>query len=284
MSAFLIFKTCLRNVYEYDIMPSKYIFIVFRGAIIMIFGYIQNLFLKTEDFCYKLSKIFAPKYSDTTLKEDPEKALEALIEGNKRFYTGKAVHPRVCLNRLKQAGKEDQSKHAFATILSCADSRVPVERIFDTGVMDIFVVRVAGNVCDGVVTASLEYGITAVKTPILVFLGHTQCGAVTEAVNAILDGYADKGISPNIKNMLKLVEPAVNRMKNEAISKEELIEKVIEENIFESLHNFIKNSPHSKKRIQEGKVKVVGAIYDISTGAVSMLPCSIIDDFLNEVI
>lgn len=250
----------------------------------MIFGYIQNLFVKSEGLCYKISKLFSNTDINENLKENPEKALEALIQGNKRFYQGKAVHPRVSLNRLKQAGAEDQSKHVFATILSCADSRVPVERIFDTGVMDIFVVRVAGNVCDGVVTSSLEYGVVHLETPVLVVLGHTQCGAVTSAVNTILDKSAGEGVSDNIKSMLKLVEPAVNKMKEETDSKEDLVNKVIEANILESLYNFIKNSPESKKRIKDGKVKIVGAVYDVGTGVVSMLPSEIIDDFLDEVI
>lgn len=245
---------------------------------------IQQFLLKISTEIFNFSKIFSDKSMDIGLRDDPEKALKALVEGNRRFYQGKAIHPRMCSQRLKLASNVDQAQHAFATILSCADSRVPVERIFDTGVMDIFVVRVAGNVCDGVVTSSLEYGLTVVKTPILVVLGHTQCGAVTAAVNAILDKESQVGVSANIKNMLSLVEPAVVRMQNETDSKEELIDKVIEANIFESLHTFIKKSPEAKKRIKDGKVKIVGAVYDVSTGAVSMLNGDIINDFLNEVI
>jgi carbonic anhydrase len=117
--------------------------------------------------------------SDSTVERTPEAALKALRQGNERFAAGEAVHPRTDAARLAQAGTESQGDHAYATVLACSDSRVPVERLFDAGVMDIFVVRVAGNVVQGDEAGSIEYGLAHVKTPVLVVLGHTQCGAVT---------------------------------------------------------------------------------------------------------
>ena len=89
------------------------------------------------------------------------------------------------VERLIQAGKESQGDHAYATVITCSDSRVPVERVFDAGVMDIFVIRVAGNVCDVDEVGSIEYGLAHVHTPVLVVLGHTQCGAVTAVTKKV---------------------------------------------------------------------------------------------------
>jgi len=86
---------------------------------------------------------------------------------------GKSNYPHTDAARLIQAGKENQGDHAYATVITCSDSRVPVEHIFDAGIMDIFVIRVAGNVCDVDEIGSIEYGLAHVHTPVLVVLGHT---------------------------------------------------------------------------------------------------------------
>ena len=106
-------------------------------------------------------------------KPGPEKVIALLKEGNKRFIDRKSIHPHMDAARLAQAGSEDQGDHAYATVITCSDSRVPVELIFDAGIMDIFVIRVAGNVCDVDERGSIEYGLAHVNTPVLVVLGHT---------------------------------------------------------------------------------------------------------------
>ncbi|MBE0665669.1 MAG: carbonic anhydrase, partial [Candidatus Aminicenantes bacterium] len=118
-------------------------------------------------------------------KTTPDKAIAILKEGNVRFVSGKATHPHTGAERLAQAGKESQADHAYATVISCSDSRVPVELLFDAGIMDIFVVRVAGNVMDVDEAGSIEYGLVHVNTPVLVVLGHTQCGAVTAVTQVV---------------------------------------------------------------------------------------------------
>src|SRR4030042_4654006 len=100
-------------------------------------------------------------------KPRPDEVLQMLQQGNERFSSGKATHPHMDAARLKQAGMEDQGKHAYATIISCSDSRVPVELIFDAGVMDVFVIRVAGNVCDTDEIGSIEVGRGDVEKPTL---------------------------------------------------------------------------------------------------------------------
>ncbi|MFH1851892.1 MAG: carbonic anhydrase [Candidatus Neomarinimicrobiota bacterium] len=113
--------------------------------------------------------------TDTTAaKPKPDQVLQMLKDGNARFVSGKASYPHQNSDRIKLAGEADQGNYAYATIISCSDSRVPVELIFDAGVMDIFVIRVAGNVCDTDEIGSIEYGLAHVRTPLLLVLGHTR--------------------------------------------------------------------------------------------------------------
>jgi len=107
-------------------------------------------------------------------KPSPDKVIKLLQQGNERFVSGKSKFPNMDKDRLIQAGRENQADYAYATIIACSDSRVPVEAIFDAGIMDIFVIRVAGNVCDTDEVGSIEYGLAHVNTPLMVVLGHTQ--------------------------------------------------------------------------------------------------------------
>lgn len=142
-------------------------------------------------------------------KPSPAKCLELLKSGNQRFVNGTSNHPHTNSGRIEQAGRENQGDHAYATVITCSDSRVPVERIFDAGVMDIFVIRVAGNVCDVDEVGSIEYGIAHVNTPVFVVLGHTQCGAVTAVTHAIngTGHVLERNIPPLVDN----IQPAVMR-------------------------------------------------------------------------
>ncbi len=153
-----------------------------------------------------LALSLSPAVLATPLTSD--QALERLKEGNARFVSGKAIHPNTDLARLIQAGKENQADHAYATIISCSDSRVPVERIFDAGIMDLFIIRVAGNVVDTDEAGSIEYGLAHVKTPLFVVLGHTQCGAVTAVTEAIQGhGHAlEINIPPLVDNIRHYIE------------------------------------------------------------------------------
>jgi len=107
-------------------------------------------------------------------KPSSDEAIIMLKAGNERFITGKATQPHTDVGRLALAGKENQGDHAYATVITCSDSRVPVEILFDAGIMDIFVIRVAGNVLDVDEVGSVEYGLAHVNTPVFVVLGHTQ--------------------------------------------------------------------------------------------------------------
>ena len=216
-------------------------------------------------------------------KPGPDKAIALLKEGNKRFIDGKSIHPHMDAARLAQAGSEDQGDHAYATVITCSDSRVPVELIFDAGIMDIFVIRVAGNVCDVDERGSIEYGLAHVHTPVLVVLGHTQCGAVT-AVTHSLQGKGHE-LELNIPPLVDNIAPAVNRAvsKHKEIKGDGVIPYAIEENVWQSIEDLFMNSPSTRELVKSGKVQVVGAIYDVGTGKIDWLPASEVDRILTHV-
>jgi methyl-accepting chemotaxis protein/carbonic anhydrase len=205
-------------------------------------------------------------------KPSPDATIAMLKDGNARFVAGQSEHPNSNAARLGQAGTENQGDHAYATVITCSDSRVPVERVFDAGVMDIFVIRVAGNVCDTDEVGSIEYGLAHVKTPVLVVLGHKQCGAVTAVTHAVYGtGHAlERNIPPLVDN----IEPAVRRAmrKHSNIKGDDIIPYGIEENVWQGIEDLFMTSPSTRNLVNSGKVKVVGAIYDVGTGVVEWLP------------
>lgn len=205
-------------------------------------------------------------------KPSPDEIVNNLKAGNQRFVDGTSAHPHTDSARLYQAGTENQGNHAYATVITCSDSRVPVERLFDAGIMDIFVIRVAGNVCDVDEVGSIEYGLSHVNTPVLVVLGHTQCGAVTAVTQGILgQGHAlERNIPPLVDN----IEPAVRRAmaKHPNVHGKDIIPYGIEENVWQGIEDLFLSSPSTRDLVNSGKVKVVGAIYDVGTGKVSWLP------------
>ncbi|WP_289023320.1 carbonic anhydrase [Desulfobacter postgatei] len=216
-------------------------------------------------------------------KPSPDEALQMLKDGNQRFVSEKSEHPHLTKQRMIQASIEDQGDHAYATILTSSDSRVPVEAIFDAGVMDLFVVRVAGNVCDTNEVGSIEYGLAHVRTPVVVVMGHTQCSAVT-AVTRAINGH-DHAIEKNIPALFDNIAPAVRQtMKKYPQAKgDEIIPLAIEENVWVSIRDLFMKSPATRELVKAGNAKVVGAIYDVSDGKVYWLDDAEVDNILNEV-
>ena len=216
-------------------------------------------------------------------KPSPDSAIAMLKDGNKRFAEGKSNHPHMDAARLRQAGTEDQGDHAYATVITCSDSRVPVELVFDAGIMDIFVIRVAGNVCDVDECGSIEYGLAHVHTPVLVVLGHSQCGAVTAVTHAVHGtGHAlERNIPPLVDN----IEPAVRRAMADHpdIHGDKIIPYAIEENVWQSIEDLFMASPVSRNLVNSGKAKVIGAIYDVGTGKVAWLPEAKVKEILTKV-
>jgi carbonic anhydrase len=216
-------------------------------------------------------------------KPSPDEVLTMLKNGNERFYTGKTTYPHTDAARLKLAGKENQGKYAYATIITCSDSRVPVELIFDAGVMDIFVIRIAGNVCDTDEIGSIEYGLSHVHTPVFVMLGHTQCGAVTAVTHAVQGkGHAlERNIPPLVDNIIPAVKRAMEAHKD--VHGDKIIKHAIEENIWQGIEDLFMKSPATRNLVKAGKVKVVAAIYDVGTGKVTWLPTKKVDEILIRV-
>jgi carbonic anhydrase len=216
-------------------------------------------------------------------KPSPDEVLQMLEEGNERFHSGKPKHPHSGAARFRQAGTENQAEHAIATVIACSDSRVPVELIFDAGVMDIFTIRVAGNVCDTDEIGSIEYGLAHVHTPVFVMLGHTQCGAVT-AVTRGLQGRG-KPLERNIPRLVDNIIPAAKKAMaaHSDLRGDAVIPHAIQENIWQGIEDLFMKSPVTRKMVKVGRVKVVGAIYDVASGRVNWLPVERVEKILKKV-
>ena len=193
----------------------------------------------------------------------PELALSRLQEGNERWAAGKTQNPRTDAARMK-AQAEGQTP--FAAVLTCADSRIPVERIFDQGVGDIFDVRVAGNIAGDHETGSLEYGAEHLKAPLLVVLGHTKCGAVNAAAT-------QAAVGGHIPTLIQVINPSVARAQalNPTLKGAELVPAAIKENVWQSVFTILKTSPICRERIAKGELKVIGAVYNVADGSIEWM-------------
>ncbi len=196
----------------------------------------------------------------------PINALKALQEGNKRWAEGKSIHPRSDFARRKLVANEGQKP--FAAILSCADSRVPLELLFDQGVGDLFAVRVAGNSVGQLGLQSLEYAVGHLGVETIMVLGHQNCGAVKGAV----DMYP--AASPEF---LSLIYPAISNAKaiirehaGSRDEKEALCREAADQHVIVGVRQLQSMSPF-KQSIALGKLTVIGARYDLDTSRVSML-------------
>jgi carbonic anhydrase len=201
------------------------------------------------------------KTGTTVTHLDSSGALEALKEGNARFVTGQVSEIDTSVKNRKSlaAGQEP-----FAVIVGCSDSRVPPELLFDQGLGDIFVVRVAGNVVDPVVLGSVEYAVDHLHSPLVVVMGHQGCGAISAAV----DGGEQPG---DIGSIIALIQPSVQQAKALGLTGDAEIEKVTELNVQSSV-DAVNASPVIAHLKQEGKLKVVGAEYQLVSGVVKWLP------------
>ncbi|MCB1185846.1 carbonic anhydrase [bacterium] len=194
----------------------------------------------------------------------PEEAIVALKDGNERFVDGRSAHPNLDLSRIRDTSENGQ--HPFATIIGCSDSRVPLELALDQGIGDLFIIRVAGNVCSTDEIGSIEYGVDHLGTPLMVVMGHTHCGACT----AVAQGAEVHG---SIPALVAPIGDAVKAVKstNHELEGDELVAAVVEENVWQSIEDLLMKSPDTLKHVNSGTTKVIGAIYDIETGEVRWL-------------
>lgn len=183
-----------------------------------------------------------------------------LMSGNKRFVAGKTrSYPVVSLRRKLAAG---QQPHVI--ILSCSDSRVAPELVFDQNLGDLFVVRTAGNVADPVGLGSIEYAVDHIHSPLLVVLGHQKCGAVTAACSG------EKMPSPNLEAIVDKIDPAVTQARTYAKT-DDLIESAIKENVHQSAKDLLANSEIVRDAVKAGKLRVIEAEYQLESGEVVRL-------------
>jgi carbonic anhydrase len=191
-------------------------------------------------------------------------ALRLLKEGHARYLGGQPRHPHQ--NRERRALTTAQGQHPLAAVLACSDSRVPVEIIFDQGIGDLFVVRVAGNIAAIDEIGSLEFAVDYLATPLVVVLGHTQCGAV----GAVLD---NTKLPPLIADLVSSIEPAVAKARQDhpEATREVLLKAAITNNVWQAIEDMLRQSPLIREKVRDDQVKVVGALYDIDSGQVQWL-------------
>jgi carbonic anhydrase len=191
-----------------------------------------------------------------------EQGLQKLIAGNQRFMRGEAKFPTVCKETLADLAREQKP---FATILGCSDSRVPPELIFDANFGELFIVRVAGNVISPEVMGSLQYAGAHLLTPLFVVLGHAGCGAVKAALEYKLNGVQ---LRSRIQILVNNILPGLPEFDAQS-SQEERLASAIEANVRWSMHQLLE-TPEGQNGLKMG-VKLVGAVYDITTGQVRFL-------------
>ena len=203
--------------------------------------------------------------AETVKPKTPEEALQKLIDGNKRFVTCKEDSPRRCGEVRKQVAL---GQTPFAAILACADSRVAPELIFDQGIGDLFVVRVAGNIVNEQnygVLGSLEFGTLALGASVLMVLGHSECGAVAGSIEALKKGTQFPG---SIDNIVNTIGPAVEAVKGRS---GDLLDNSIVSNVKFGVDKLKGSESVLAQRVREGKLKIVGGNYDLYTGEVKMV-------------
>jgi carbonic anhydrase len=192
----------------------------------------------------------------------PDQALQNLKDGNARYVAGKSQNLRRDARRRAETVAGGQ--HPFAVVLSCSDSREPVEILFDQGIGDLFVVRVAGNVADVDELGTMEYGADHLGAPLIVVLGHSKCGAVTAVVKG-------EHVSGNIPQLVDNIIPAAAKSKAKNLTGDALIADAVKSNVMQSIEDTFKNSDVLRERVAGGKLRIVGGVYDLEKGAVEWL-------------
>lgn len=206
-----------------------------------------------------------PQASMHTTSLHPDAVLQKLKDGNKRFYSGKTKKHLPLLTLAKRSSIEGQSPQAV--ILACMDSRSIPEIVFDQTIADIFTLRVAGNVVDTDILASLEYATKHVGSKVIVIMGHTQCGAVEAACKG--------GATGNLVSLIHQINPAVEIVKKSSPDKkldcadESTITQIAMQNVLNMVAKVEKESPVIRELIVQGKVKIVGALHNLKTGVVT---------------
>jgi len=194
-------------------------------------------------------------------KANGEKTLQQLIEGNQRYLIKTSSHPHRWAQRRREIAA---AQRPWAVIISCSDSRVPPELIFDCGLGDLFVIRLAGNILDDAVLGSIEYAVEHLAVKLVMVLGHSRCGAVTAAVKA---GAAAEPAG-HISVIIKALQPAVEEAASQAGDR---IDQTIRCHVRRTIEQLGRAKPILEKLVRTSEVKLVGAYYDLDSGQVEII-------------
>ena len=184
---------------------------------------------------------------------------QKLLDGNQRYVEAKTFHPDQTHARMTELAR---GQYPFAVILSCSDSRVPPEIIFDEGLGDLFVIRVAGNIVDDAVLGSIEYAVEHLHVKYVMVLGHERCGAVDATVKA---GHADG----HIESLVKAITPAVDQVRS---NPGDLVDNAVRANVIMAVKQLRSASPILSELCKKNALTIEGARYDLDDGSVSMVP------------
>lgn len=191
----------------------------------------------------------------------PDTALQILIEGNERFVNNLKANR----NLLQQVNDTSNGQFPFATILSCIDSRISAELIFDQGLGDIFSIRIAGNVSNKDILGSMEFATKLAGSKVIVVLGHTRCGAITGACQQVKLG--------NLTSLLDKIQPAIDQentiVEDRTGNNPEFVKNVTEINVHLTIDSIRKESPIIAEMEQNGEIRIVGGLYDVENGNVT---------------
>jgi len=198
--------------------------------------------------------------SDSQSKLNPSEVLSILREGNKRFVSNNLISRDL----LSQVEQTSSGQFPIAVVISCIDSRVPTEMVFDQGVGDIFCVRVAGNVINQDVLGSVEFACKVAGVKLIVVMGHTRCGAVKGACNDVELG--------NLTGLLNKIKPAISIVANRGVAADNsrFVDEVALENVQISLNNILNDSPVIKEMVDANEVKCARGMYSVETGEVEL--------------
>jgi len=187
--------------------------------------------------------------------QSADASIKKLVDGNKRYVENKPTHQNQTAKRREEVAK---GQKPFAVIITCSDSRVPPEILFDQGIGDLFVIRTAGNIVDDIGLGSIEYAVEHLKVPLVVVLGHERCGAVDATVKG---GEAPGHIKALVSNIVRAVDKARTK-------KGDLLENSIRQNIDNVVEQISNSKPILEEFVHAKKIKVIGARYDLDDGAI----------------
>ncbi len=201
---------------------------------------------------------------DSQSSINPSVAMTLLEQGNQRFLENKSLHR----NLHQQVSDTSTGQYPFAAVVSCIDSRIPTEVIFDQGIGDIFNARVAGNFVNEDILGSLEFACKLAGSKLIVVMGHTSCGAVKGACD-----HAELG---NLTQMLRKINPAIDAIStpegtDRSSANLDFVNKVAAKNVDLTVEKIKDDSPVLKEMLDQGEIAIVGAMYDVKTGSVSFI-------------